>query len=124
MRQIGILPSGCQVHNSGAILHFDEHRIFYAATLAVYVLNASNFRIEKILSLNHKAITSISVSPHDRNRLAISGVDGSLCLWDVDNEEVTAKVNMSGVVMATWNPHSPNHIAVLSTESAPKLYNW
>ena len=50
MNQIAILPSGCQINHRISILYFDSRYILYTATLAVYVLNAKTFLIEKVFS--------------------------------------------------------------------------
>jgi WD40 repeat protein len=124
MRQVAILPSGCQVHYKGSVLFFNEKRFCFASTLAVYVYNSKTFALEKVLSMNQRAITSISVSPHDDDLLAVSGLDGSLSLWKINEEKVIAKVSMSGSVTLTWNPFSVNHIAVLSNNPNFKFYHW
>jgi WD40 repeat protein len=127
MRQIAILPSGCQADGLGNVLHFSEDRIYYASTLAVYVLSASTFVLEKIISLNSKAITSISVSPHDSDTICVSGMDGSLCLWNVANEALLSKVQLTTGAGVLWNPFSKNHCAVVANESSNfgfKLYSW
>jgi WD40 repeat protein len=124
MRQVSILPSGCQANGLGTVLHFNNDRIFYASTLAVYVISATTFVMEKIISLNHKAITSISISPHDSNIMCVSGQDGSLCLWNVENEEILSKVQLSTGASLLWNPYSRNHCAVICNEQSMKLYTW
>lgn len=124
MRQISILPSGCQADGLGSVLHFSNDRIFYASTLAVYVINAHTFVLEKIISLNHKAITSISISPHDSNIMVVSGMDGSLCLWNVENEELLSKVQLTTGASLLWHPFSKNHCGVVCNESSMKLYTW
>eukprot|EP01038_Epipyxis_sp_PR26KG_P004746 gene4746-6657_t len=124
MRQVAILPSGCQVLYKGNILFFDEERFFYASTLAVYIFNSKTFILEKILSLNQRAITSISLSPHDRNLLVISGLDGTLCLWKIQEEEIVCKVAMNGPIIVAWNPFSANHCGIVTTESILRFCHW
>lgn len=127
MRQVAILPSGCQADGLGTVLHFNQDRIFYASTLAVYVLNVTTFVLEKIISLNSKAITSISVSPHDSDIMCVSSMDGSLCLWNVTTEEILSKIQISTGGSVLWNPFVKSHCAVLCNEnmnSGFKLYTW
>lgn len=125
MRQIAILPSGCQPNALGTILHFNEERIYYASTLAVYVVNARTFIMEKIISLNHKSITSISISPHDNNLMVVSGTDGAVCLWHVENEEILSKIQLPAGSSLLWNLHSRTNVAIVSNEATSlKLYNW
>ena len=124
MQQVGIVPSGCQVLYKGTILFFNEKCFCYASTLAVYIYNYKTFTLQKILSLNQRAITSITVSPHDENQLAISGLDGNICLWEIESEEILGKVAMNTAVIITWDPFSPDHIAVISSENGLKFYYW
>lgn len=124
MRQIAILPSGCQNENKGSVLYFKDDRIIYASSLAVYIMKASTFVIEKILSYNHKTITSISVSPHDDNLLVISGLDGLICLWNIDREEIVTRIQLNNTLTLLWDPYSPNHCAIITNEVAIKVYYW
>lgn len=124
MRQIAILPSGCQERTIGSTLHFAEERIYYASTLAVYVINATTFVLEKIISLNHKAITSINISPHDSNLMVVSGMDGSVCLWNVEKEEILSKIQIPTGACLVWNPHTKLSCAVITNESTLKMYSW
>lgn len=125
MRQIAILPSGCQPNALGTILHFNEDRIYYASTLAVYVVNARTFIMEKIISLNNKSITSISISPHDNNLMVVSGSDGAVCLWHVENEEILSKIQLLTGSSVLWSPHIKNNCAIVCNEATSlKLYNW
>jgi len=124
MRQIAILPSGCQERTIGSTLHFAEERIYYASTLAVYVINATTFVLEKIISLNHKAITSINISPHDSNLMVVSGMDGSVCLWNVEKEEILSKIQIPTGACLVWNPHTKLSCAVITNESTLKMYAW
>jgi len=124
MRQVAILPSGCQEKTIGLTLHFDEDRIFYASTLAVYIINATTFVLEKIISLNHKAIVSISISPHDSNLMVVSGMDGSICLWNVEKEEILSKIQITTGANLVWNPHSKLTCAIIANEATLKMYSW
>jgi WD40 repeat protein len=124
MRQIAILPSGCQDNTIGTILHFTNDHIFYSSTLAVYVLNAATFVLEKIISLNHKAITSICISPHDNNLMLVSSMDGHVCLWNVADEEILAKIQLPGGASVLWDPFSKAKCGLISNESYLKMYTW
>ncbi len=105
-------------------MHFDEDRIFYASTLAVYIINATTFVLEKIISLNHKAIVSISISPHDSNLMVVSGMDGSICLWNVEKEEILSKIQITSGANLVWNPHSKLTCAIIANEATLKMYSW
>ena len=83
MRQIGLIPSGCQLHNSTNI-YATEKRIYYGSTVCVYVLNAATYAVEKILKVTERSLTAFCVSPHDENLLVTIGIDGRILLWNVN----------------------------------------
>jgi WD40 repeat protein len=123
MRQISILPSGCQLSNLNCLLFFSESRIFYASSLAVYVLDPNTFDIIKVLSIHQKSITSISVSPHDENLLIVSGADSCVCVWNVEEEEVVARITVPGVTCVAWDPIHSGHCGILQGPGV-KLCSW
>ncbi|KAJ1425015.1 WD40-repeat-containing domain protein [Ochromonadaceae sp. CCMP2298] len=125
MRQVAVLPSGVQNQKNGQILHFNNEYIFYASTLAVYVLNAQTFVLERILSLNPKAIVSITFSPSDSNLMVVSSLDGSICLWSVQNEEMLSRIQLKPAGVVVWDPFEPNICGLCVTGTGPlKLYDW
>jgi WD40 repeat protein len=141
MRQIGILPSGCQTQNPGAVIHINEHRIMYASTLSVVVINAKTYVIEKILATDHThsgakqkseaekqgAITSFSVSPHDANCLVTCGESGVVCCWDIKAQHIVRRVTVPncGKVLVSWNPHDEDDVAlVASAHNTIKFMSW
>lgn len=87
MKQVKLLPSGCQQWNR-SIIRATKNKFYYCSTLACYVINGESFNVEKILSVSEKLVTSIDISPHDNNKLVSSSMDGSLYLWDVQTEQV------------------------------------
>lgn len=93
MQQIAILPAGCLV-SSKNILFSNEHRIMYSSNLAVYVLNAQTFIIEKIIAVTERTVVSIAVSPHDNNLLVATGFDGFVSLWRLNEEELVSRINI------------------------------
>lgn len=123
MRQVGILPSGCQIYRRVSVLHYDTEKIVYASSLAVYVLDAHTYSIRHILSLNQRAITSIVVSPLDPDLLIVTGRDGTVTLWNIPNEEILSQLLINGSVIAAWNPLMKNNAAILSEDSV-RLHNW
>lgn len=125
MRQIGIIPSGCQVSHKETIC-FTDKAIIYASTLAVYVLNSVNFNIEKVLSVNERCISSISCSPHNQNLLAVAGVDGMICIWNIEEEEIQSKVNVaaSGNIGLYWDPFNPNNCSISCYQATLRFFQW
>jgi WD40 repeat protein len=126
MKQIAILPSGGHVREAtGDTLFFNNERIFYASTLAIYILNAHTFSIEKILPCGTKTINCISVAPHDNNLVAASCVDGFLCVWNIDNEEMVSKIAVPMEVNIVWDPFCTSEFALISKEpNALKVFKW
>jgi WD40 repeat protein len=84
MKQIGLIPSGCQ-QNDVASMYATDKYLFYASSVAIYVLNAQTYVVEKILNSTNRHIASFTVSPHDPNRLITVGTDGQVLLWDVED---------------------------------------
>eukprot|EP01039_Chlorochromonas_danica_P005867 gene5866-6460_t len=123
MRQVAILPSGCQISRRVSVLYYSEDRIIYASTLAVYVIDARTFRIQHILSLNQRAITSISISSIDRDLMIVTGRDGTVTYWNIPGEENLAQIMINGSVIAAWNPFLKDQVGILSEESV-RLYLW
>jgi WD40 repeat protein len=123
MRQVAILPSGTQIFKRVSVLHYGNDRILYAASLAVYILDAETYRILHVLSMNQRALTSIAVSPLDSDLLVVTARDGCVTLWQIPEERNLHQITLPGSVIAQWNPQSRSQIAILSEESV-KLYIW
>jgi hypothetical protein len=79
MRQIGIIPAGCQQHFFGGVVTTKLYYC-YASTVAIYFLNPKSFKIEKIIAYNDRAISSFSISTVDPNLIVIGSV-GILTFW-------------------------------------------
>ena len=90
MRQIALLPSGCQI-NSKCILHATKNHLYYASTLSLYVINSNSFAIEKIIALGQKCISSICINPHDEKRMCSVSSDGYLVHWDIEKEKIITR---------------------------------
>ncbi len=124
MRQISILPSGCQLNHRNSVLYFSHSRILYASSLAVYVLNPQSYEIVKVLSVNQRSITSISVSPHDSALVAVGSIDGCICVWNIDEEEVIGRLSLTIGANVAWDPSTPNKCALLQENQGIKLLLW
>ncbi len=123
MRQVGLIPSGCQVSKQNSILYYDEEHLIYASSLAVYVLNSTNFTIKKILSSNQRSIVSISVSSINKNLLAVSGDEGLITIWKIQEEEIICQTQVNTSNTVAWDPFSAEYCGILSTD-ALKLCIW
>lgn len=123
MNQIKLLPSGAQKSNCNNLLFFGNRYIIYSSSLALYILNSSSFVVEKILSVNQKAIISISISPIDENYIAVSSFDSSVHIWNIQNELVISKVLMNSCGYVIWDPQSLQTCYFLETDRV-KLFSW
>ena len=55
MKQIGILPAGCQI-DSRAVLFANDEVIYYASTLSIYIFSAKTFLLEKVVNVSPRMI--------------------------------------------------------------------
>ena len=78
MRQIGIIPAGCQQHFFGGVATTNLYYC-YASTIAIYFLNTKSFKIEKIIAYNDRAICCFSVSTVDPNLIVIGSLGMYYC---------------------------------------------
>ena len=125
MNQIAILPAGCLI-SSKDTLFSNEQFILYSSNLAVYILNAQTFIVEKIIAVAAQTIASIAVSPHNNNFLIATGCDGFLSLWMLKEEQLICRVNVqasTGFLLA-WDPFSHDHCAVLMNQPTMRLLYW
>jgi WD40 repeat protein len=123
MRQIGLLPSGCQSARQNSVLLYTDDYIIYASSLAVYILNPRTFQVEKILSCVQRTILSISLCPLNKDLLAVSSFDGTAATWSISNEQVLTKATLGYPNSVAWDPHDRNNCAVISHVNV-KLFLW
>jgi WD repeat-containing protein 17 len=125
MNQIAILPAGCLVSSKDIIFSNEQH-IVYASNLALYVLNAQTFILEKIIAVSERTIASIAVSPHDHNMLVATGRDGFLSLWKLNEEELVSRssVQADTSFLLAWDPFNPKYCAVLMNVPNMRLLLW
>ena len=91
--------------------------------MALYLLNPRTFAIEKIVSTQARGTISMSVSPHNDNLVACSGVDGSLCIWDLANESCERRLTHPADILA-WDPHDPSNCAIIVNSPKIQLFSW
>jgi WD40 repeat protein len=125
MRQISILPAGCQI-SSKNILFSNENKIIYASTLAIYVLNAKTFVVEKVISACERTITSMCVSPHDNNLLCVASLAGDVSLWRMEEENTISRFTLqaNAHMILEWDPHSPDHCAIVINHPYVRILYW
>ena len=124
MRQIALLPSACNSILGASNLFFSSKKIVYTANLAVYVIDAETFLIEKIISKNLRVIVNITISPHDENYMIIAASNGSICLWDLKEESVIYELALQHRSSAYWDPFSPTHCGIFLNEPNPRFLYW
>ena len=59
-----------------------------------------------------------------KSLLVVGSIDGSVCLWNIDQEIVVNRVLFECSVFVAWDPSLPNHIAVITLDGAPKFCYW
>lgn len=123
IRQIGLLQSGAQTKALNSTLHFSEDRIIYSSSLAVYILNSETYLVEKILCSNQKSITSLSISPVDKNLLVVGSVEGIITVWNIEDEIIVRRISVSFPVIVSWDPFSSSACYTLALDSV-RLYSW
>ena len=125
MRQFGLIPSGCQVRGLNVVCSTNDH-IFYASTLAIYILDSKTFNIIKILSNSEKPICSISASPHKDNLLASVEYDGTLTCWNYDTQEIVASSRQGPkkASIACFNPFQPRECLIIQSVDQIYAYLW
>eukprot|EP01032_Pedospumella_encystans_P020923 gene20923-23757_t len=51
-------------------------------------------------------------------------MDGSICLWNVEKEEILSKIQITTGANLVWNPHSKLTCAIIANEATLKMYSW
>ena len=128
MRQVGLIPSGCNTKDGLeglGVLHSNSKYLFYASTLAVYVLNQKTFVIEKILSAADKPICYLAVSQHDDNLLATVSLDGMVTVWDYESQEILWSLNnaCSSAGIIDFDPHNKGNTLIVQCTDV-KVFTW
>ena len=94
MRQIGLVPAGCQQAFLGGVA-VTENYVCYASSVAIYFLDPDTFKVVKIISYNSRAICSFVLSPRDPNCAVIGSLDGTICAWNVATETMISRATLS-----------------------------
>ncbi|XP_012945973.1 WD repeat-containing protein 17, partial [Aplysia californica] len=95
VRQVALLPAGCQPWNRNVVASSGQH-FAYSATLAIYIYKMDRVhkehRLISIMSEHKKTITSICWCPEKPNHLASSSADGLVIVWDITTQRPVAKL--------------------------------
>lgn len=126
MRQVAILPAGCQIQNKD-ILFANEEKLYYASTLAIYVYHSKTCVLEKVLSISDRTLSCICVSPFDHNIIVAAAIDGCISTWKIDEEIVKARAYtqmQSRTNIVAWNPHLAHEIVFISSQPYTRVLSW
>ncbi|OQR87320.1 hypothetical protein ACHHYP_09116 [Achlya hypogyna] len=113
LQQLRVVPSGCMQRRGAGNLHIvggDATGAYFAfcSTLAVYVYDASDFRLYRLLSTKDNLLgMAWFPQPRHAKYLAAVALDGRLVLWDVGTEEIAFEARLpspSAPVAFQWNP--------------------
>ncbi|KAM6220320.1 WD repeat-containing protein 17 isoform 4-T4 [Rhynchocyon petersi] len=110
VRQVGLLPAGCQPWNKD-VCAANGDRFAYCATLAIYIYQLDHryneFKLHAIMSEHKKTITAISWCPHNPDLFASGSTDNLVIIWNVAEQKVIAKLNSTKGMPASlswcWN---------------------
>jgi WD40 repeat protein len=91
--------------------------------MALYLLHPITFSVEKIISTQERGTVSLSVSPHNDNLVACSGIDGSLCVWNLATETCERRLIHPADILA-WDPHDPSNCAIIVNNPKIQLFSW
>jgi WD40 repeat protein len=61
-----------------------------------------------------RAIVSFSISPLNKDLIAISSSDGNIACWRISDEQIICKGSLSYSVSIAWDPFNTNSCAILS----------
>ena len=143
MENIGIISSGCLISSKINIWSSDKH-IVYASSLAVYVINAETFGLEKVIPVADRTLVSITVNPHNHNELLATALDGYLSLWHLQDEECMNRVCLEPVIstdptragfipntrnnpphfLVTWDLFNPDICGVVLLDPNIRVLEW
>ncbi|KAL1439592.1 hypothetical protein MTO96_010070 [Rhipicephalus appendiculatus] len=127
MRQVGLLPAGCQTWHVN-VASFSGHRFAYAATLAVYIYemdeSSGEFKLRAIMAEHRRTVTAIDWHPTRKEWIASGSLDPILCVWDIGQRALVATLRepLCLPLLLTWRPDAPDTIAYVSGRGP--LHSW
>jgi hypothetical protein len=125
MRQIGLIPAGCQQGFLGGVSATSKYFV-YASSVAIYFLNPSSFLIEKIIAYNSRSISNLSIHSRTENDLLLCSLDGTITVWNIQEEEMRRKVTTSvnQRSFADWDTLSTRTCIVVMNSPNLNVYTW
>ncbi|KAK3100008.1 hypothetical protein FSP39_013425 [Pinctada imbricata] len=95
VKQIGLLPAGCQPWNTDVVATSGD-RFVYCATLAIYIYQLekkfNEFRLISIMSEHKKTINSVCFHPRTSDLIVSAGCDKCIFVWNITEQCVVAKL--------------------------------
>ncbi|KAK7486957.1 hypothetical protein BaRGS_00021773 [Batillaria attramentaria] len=131
VKQVGLLPAGCQPWNYG-VCAASHDQFAYCATLAIYIYKLDRhfkeFRLMSIMSEHKKTITSISWHPSDPDILASSGMDLNIFVWKISQQRSIATLSAAGFKEAPrcigWSFHDKFCLGFISGRGPLMLWHY
>lgn len=97
VRQVGLLPAGCQPWNNDVVATSGD-RFVYCATLAMYIYQLdrkfNEFRLISIMSEHTKTINCVKFHPTNSDLIATTGADKKVIVWNIATQHVVAKLDV------------------------------
>ena len=97
MRQVRLVQSGVQ-HWYKNVIATTDAMFCYCSTMAFHLLRVPDMTLVKMIVGHQRTISCVVWCPQDPNRFASCSVDGRICVWDLDTEEVTFEQTASGKI--------------------------
>ncbi|KAG2385897.1 hypothetical protein C9374_003046 [Naegleria lovaniensis] len=127
MKQIGLIPSGAQLWYK-RIITVTHGRLIYCSTIAIYVYNLNDFRLERILTGHSMAITGVVASPHTPHLIATSSLDQTLRVWDITDGKTVKVVDLKSIQFKPycieWSHTDRYQLIIGSKKGALKVWDF
>nr|XP_039264447.1 WD repeat-containing protein 17-like [Styela clava] len=129
MRQIGLLPAGCQPWFSNMIVG-TMSKFAYCSTMAVYIYETSSssqeYKLTAINAEHTKTISSIAWNSRCPNLIATFGADLKIVIWDVSKQKVIAQLPNVKVVSycIDWINGQPDPQTISYIGVGGQLESW
>lgn len=129
IRQIDLLPAGCQPWNVDVCAASSE-RFAYCSTLAIYVYQYNSkfneYKLESVMSEHRKTITTISWSPFDSDLFVSGSADPKICVWNIKKQKLVASFTYLKAVPASlgWHPTEQSTIGFICGRGPMQTLNF
>lgn len=106
MKQISLLPSGCQTWHKNVIGSGGQSFV-YASTLATYAHSLVDYRLTRLQTAHERTITSVSWCPTNQQQYCTAGADMRVIRWNVGDESEQSSLTLPNIpLMIDWSGHS------------------